>query len=204
MFCSSCGNSLNPGAMFCSKCGQQIGKQLEANIPKPEININANYQASLDCFGGSMFSPNYVYMYIYVDRIDIYEIASKKMERLIYDYIKEEGKNHKIKLFERNGYRKYYIENFKNNLLSINANERAAKGISKEILNFSELNKVKFQFNSSDMVYGEDESYENKTKGYISFKTSKGKYKFTHGYSYNKEMYMLLQNSFGTVIKIHK
>lgn len=220
MFCSSCGNNLNEGARFCSKCGQQITQQVEGAIPKAPVsvppvsvapvipstvvNTNIHYQTTLDCFGGSMFSPNYVFMLIYTEQINIFSIPLKKLDRLIYDYIKEEGKSHKIKLFERNAYKKQYIENFKHGLLTINDHELASRGISKEILNFSYISKVKFQFNSSDMVYGEDDSYMNKTKGYILLRTTNGKYKYTHGYNYNKEMYKLLQNTFASLIKIHK
>lgn len=224
MFCTNCGNIMNDGDKFCSLCGQQVVTQQEVyldnnsieepiytepTVVPPPVYIEQavskpTYQLMLHCFGGSTFSPQYAYLFLYNDRVETYSIPSKKMERLIYDYIKELGKTQKIKLFERSAYRNQYIETFSKNLYASSDDELISVGVTKEIIYLNELNKVKFQFTSTQVHYGAEDSHSTKTRGYILFKKVSGKSKFTHAYGYNKELNQILQNIFGSLIKIYK
>lgn len=224
MFCTNCGKNMNDGDKFCSVCGQQVAVQQEVNVVNnsiqepiytepvvvpPSVYIEPvvsqpSYQLMLNCFGGSTFSPQYAYLLLYNDRVETYSIPSKKMERLIYDYIKELGKTQKIKLLDRSTYRNQYIETFSKNLYTKSDEELMSVGVAKEIIYLNELNKVKFQFTNTKMHYGADDSNMTKTTGYILFKKVSGKSKFTHGYSYNKEFNQILQRIFGGLIKIYK
>lgn len=202
MYCQNCGAALNEEDLFCPGCGQKVVQGLAASKAE-EVTASASYSFTLNCFGGGTFSPKYAYMYFYSDRVEVFTFPMKKMERMIYDYMKEEGKKHKIKLMERSAYRNDYLQKFSQSLYGMTDHDLEEKGISKALIYYHELKQCKFQFTKSEVYQGAEDAHMTKTTGYILFKTPNGKHKFTHGYSYNKATQALLQNTIGNKLKVY-
>jgi fluoride ion exporter CrcB/FEX len=83
MFCSKCGEPINPGAAFCSSCGTQVSAQLHALQPVTET-VSVTAPASSGDISWGMFAANVVGMLLIAYMTYPIPAELKRPDALVY------------------------------------------------------------------------------------------------------------------------
>lgn len=206
MFCSKCGNKLNPQSNFCAKCGSETNTQdqfdqaIEQSTYEPveEAVVNSAepvvwvFQAQKKLSMLKLIQCSIVFMEDKILLAHLTKDLRKTMQTEALDEVQEQ----ELGFFKKSAEMMRYWSNFSNRYYTMSVEEILAEDPSNTIIYKQNIDKVLFR------GYYDDHDDSNSKQGKLDFSLSDGnKIKFTHKQSANKNIKEILTNIFGGKLK---